>query len=96
MNFFERHAKTIKHISLSMIRLLKGEWPDVLARMKQLLALKDFHIAFDLYGDDPMQFWSFEPSGYTSSMDDSVPSNVLRWALEEFMVQGGDCPLRLF
>ena len=95
MAFFERHANTIKHMSLSMIRLLKGHWADVFERMQQLLALDDMHIHYHLYGDDPEQYWSFAPPGYTSSKDDSVLQNRLRWALEEFMVQGGDCPLWL-
>ena len=93
MNFFERHANTIKHISLSMIRLLKGEWADVFERMQRLLALEEMHLCFHLFGDDPEQFWSFEPPGYTSSKDDSVRANRLRWALEGFMVYGGVCPL---
>lgn len=94
MGFFERHATTIKHLSLNMIRLLEGDWADVLERMQQLLALKEMHFSYNLYGDNPEQFWSLEPSGYTSSKDDSVQANRLRWALEDFMVHGGICPLR--
>ena len=78
-----------------MIRLLEGEWADVLERMQQLLALKEFYLGYYLYGDDPEQFWSFAPPGYTSSKDDSVHANQLRWALEDFMVHGGNCPLRV-
>ncbi|KAL8831386.1 MAG: hypothetical protein Q9170_005321 [Blastenia crenularia] len=94
IRFFERHAKTIKHIQLGVIRLVEGEWPYVLERMQQLLALEEAHFQHDLCGDNPEQWWRLDPPGYTSSKDDSVQENRTRWALEKFMVDGGACPLR--
>ena len=93
MRFFDQHAATIKHLSLKMIRLLNGDWADVLRRMQEVLTLDEMHFNYHLYGDEPEQFWSLAPPGYTSSKDDSVQANRLRWALEEFMVHGGICPL---
>lgn len=94
LHFFERQAKTIKRLSLSMIRLLEGEWADVLERMQELLDLDEAHFMYDLVGDRPWQYWALGPRGYTSSKDDSAEENRLRWALEDFMVYGGECPLR--
>lgn len=96
MRFFERHATTIKRLSLSMIRLLEGEWADVLERMQRLLDLDEVHFDHDLLGVEPWQYWAMAPWGYTSSKDDSAEENRLRWALENFMVHGApgdECPL---
>ncbi|KAG6989779.1 hypothetical protein G7Y79_00064g094020 [Physcia stellaris] len=93
MLFFERHASTIKCLSLSMVRLLEGEWADVLERMQGLLDLDEVHFG-DLFSDRPWQYWALGPRGYTSSRDDSAKENQLQWALEGFMVHGGECPLR--
>ena len=94
MGFFERHATTIKRLSLSMIRLLEGEWADVLERMQRLLDLDEVHFIDDLLGDQPWQYWAMGPRGYTSSKDESAEENRLRWALEDFMLgAGGECPL---
>ncbi|KAL9005080.1 MAG: hypothetical protein Q9188_002127 [Gyalolechia gomerana] len=94
IGFYERHAKTLKHVALGTIRLLDGDWLDVLERMQQLLVLKEVHFDKDLYGLDLDQMWRFYPPGCTSSEDDSVQENRTRWALENFMIRGGVCPLR--
>ena len=84
-------------VPLSMIRLLEGEWSDILERMQQVLTLNEIHFSSDLLGDDPKQYWSFEPPDcFRISKDDSVRQNRLRWALEAFMLEGGMCPLRVF
>ena len=94
MDFFERHASTIKNIRLATIRLLDGEWPDVLERMQQLLTLEEAEFDNHLSSVAPSQLWWLDAPGYTSSKDDSVQENRTRWALEKFMVHGGVCPLR--
>ncbi|KAI4153923.1 MAG: hypothetical protein L6R39_001480 [Caloplaca ligustica] len=92
--FFERHATTIKHLSIKSIRLEEGEWADVLERMQRLLDLEEANFGQSLLGDNPNQMWYLDPIGHASSTDDSVQSNRTRWALEGFMVHGGVCPLR--
>lgn len=94
IKFFERHATNLKDVSFATIRLLDGKWPDVLERMQQLLSLEEAHFDKDLCGVAPNQMWRLDPPGYTSSKDDSVQENRTRWALENFMVNGGVCPLR--
>ncbi|KAL9625890.1 MAG: hypothetical protein Q9204_007760, partial [Flavoplaca sp. TL-2023a] len=94
MDFFERHASTIKNIRLATIRLLDGEWPDVLERMQQLLTLEEAEFDKDLSSVAPSQLWYLDAPSYTSRKDDSVQENRTRWALEKFMVHGGVCPLR--
>ncbi|KAL8648762.1 MAG: hypothetical protein Q9226_005859 [Calogaya cf. arnoldii] len=94
IKFFERHAASLKHVSLSQIRLLDGKWPDVLERMQRLCKFEEAHFDLDLCGVVPVQRWNFNNSDETSSVDDSVQANRNRWALEKFMVEGGVCPLR--
>ncbi|KAL8838562.1 MAG: hypothetical protein Q9176_004959 [Flavoplaca citrina] len=89
MGFFERHASTIKNIRLATIRLVDGEWPDVLERMQQLLSLEEAEFDESLSSVVPSQLWWLDAPGYTSSKDDSVQANRTRWALEKFMVHGG-------
>ncbi|KAL8928238.1 MAG: hypothetical protein Q9208_001948 [Pyrenodesmia sp. 3 TL-2023] len=94
MAFFERHATTIKHISIASVRLLEGKWVDVLERMQRLLTLEEACFYSTLLGDDPGQMWFLDRTGYTSSQYDSVPKTKIQWALQKFMLHGGVCPLR--
>ncbi|KAL8784396.1 MAG: hypothetical protein Q9213_003996 [Squamulea squamosa] len=95
LNFFKRHAKTIKRVALGTIRLIDGNWPDVLEHMQKMLELDEMQFSKDLIGLEPLlQVWRFDPPGCTSSKDDSVQENRTRWALEEYMILGGKCPLR--
>ncbi|KAI4179180.1 MAG: hypothetical protein L6R41_007994 [Letrouitia leprolyta] len=94
INFFDRHTKTLKHINLGAIVLLDGDWVDVLERTQQLLTLEKAHFSKEIYSMAYDQMWQFDPPGLCSSKDDSVQENRTRWAMEEFMVQGGVCPLR--
>ena len=90
--FFERHAITIKHLSLGRIMLVEGEWIAVLEQMQQLLTLDEMVFQSSLGGYHPTRCWLEEP-GLLSSDDDRVRANRLRWALEDFMVYGGVYPL---
>ena len=77
MGFFERHAATIKHISLSGI-ILPEDWADNLECVQRLLDLETMQFGSYLYRDDPDQYWSLAPPAYISSNDDSVSANRLR------------------
>ncbi|KAI4230668.1 MAG: hypothetical protein LQ349_006110 [Xanthoria aureola] len=92
--FFELHAASLKCLTLASIKLLDGNWPDVLERMQQLLSLDEAHFHKCLSCVAPARTWDFSWPGHTTSEDDSVPENVTRWALDRFMVDGGVCPLR--
>ncbi|KAL8774142.1 MAG: hypothetical protein Q9209_001250 [Squamulea sp. 1 TL-2023] len=95
LNFFKRHAKTIKRVALGTIRLMDGNWPDVLENMQNMLELDEVQFRKELIGLEPhLQMWRFDPPGCTSSKDDSVQENRTRWALEKYMIRGGICPLR--
>ena len=93
IKFFKRHATSLKHVTVAAIRLLDGNWPDVLERMQDLLNLEEARFGKNLWGVAPKQTWSLGP-GYHDSEDDSVQENRTRWALEDFMIHGGVCPLR--
>lgn len=94
IEFFKRHATSLKYVSVAAIRLMDGNWPDVLERMQDLLNLEEAHFDKELWGVAPKQIWRLDPTDWTSSKDDSVQENRTRWALEKFMVHGGVCPLR--
>lgn len=91
--FFELHAASLKCLTLASIKLLDGNWPDVLERMQPLLNLEEARFGKDLRAVASNQMWSFEP-GYPDSEVGSVQVDRTRWALEKFMVNGGVCPLR--
>ncbi|KAL8847268.1 MAG: hypothetical protein Q9221_007692 [Calogaya cf. arnoldii] len=93
VGFFQRHAGSLKHVSLSQIRLLDGKWLDVLERMQRLCKVEEAHFDLDLYGVAPVQKWILDIPDETRIEDDSIQANRTRWALEKFMVEGGVCPL---
>ena len=94
LDFFQRHSPTLKSVAVNTIGLLDGEWSNVLENMQQCLNLEWASFHHDLFGDDPPQHWNLEPSPWVSSGDMGSQGNRTRKALEEFMVNGGSCPLR--
>ncbi|KAL8734577.1 MAG: hypothetical protein Q9166_001477 [cf. Caloplaca sp. 2 TL-2023] len=49
IDFFERHAKTLRAVRLLYIELRHGYWPQVFKTMRDMLQLDDFKITGDLY-----------------------------------------------
>lgn len=94
LRFFQRHASTLKTLTFCSIRLLGGEWPDVLEGMQECLSLDSVRVGNELIGLNPLHGWQFEPGGLESSKDMSVQANRTRKAIEHFLVHGGTCPLR--
>ena len=91
IGFFERHAGTLRFLDIGTIRLVSGNWSDVLERMQALLSLEKANMEGHLIGNNPIQWWTL---GCDGCKDSSVQENRTRWALEEFMIRGGICPLR--
>ena len=94
VNFFKRHSSTIQSITLRSIRLMNGEWVDLLETMQECLNLKEAYFGYGITGNNPSQYWNLGPYQWASPDDVRFQSNRVRLAIEEYLVKGGSCPLR--
>lgn len=91
--FLEQHASTLKHVTMKTVRLLEGTWIDSLQKMNKILNLKSAYIRGDLLGEDPPQHWVLEPDIWAEYSDLRSQGNRTSKAIQDFLVQGGSCPL---
>ena len=91
--FLEQHASTLKHVTIKTIRLLEGTWIDTLQNMNKILNLKSAYIRGELLGEDPPQHWVLEPDIWAGYSDLRSQGNRTSKAIQDFLVQGGSCPL---
>lgn len=96
--FYFRHHKTLRHVRFGNIRLLSGKWVSALQRMRQVLKLTSASVLEVLRAEAPPQCWSFLPynpeTGVEIAHDDmSWPCNHTRKAIQDYLLNGGDCPL---
>ena len=95
--FLERHAQTLKHLTLDTIELSCGVWVDVMEKMQQSISFKSVHFGAHMRGIDPQQFWHLWPLDTIdgSSFEDMLSqANRTRVAIEDYFLHGGQCPLR--
>lgn len=91
--FFERHASTLKHVTMRTMRLLEGTWIETLQKVNKVLNLKSAYIRGDLLGENPPQHWDLEPDLWAEHTDSRSQGNRTRKAIQDFLLQGGSCPL---
>ena len=84
INFFSRHASTLRHISLSTIRLMAGDWVSTLQRAQQTLSLETAEVRGNIL-DGELHQW------YLSRTDEQ--GERLSKALSDYLIHGGTCPL---
>ena len=91
--FFEQHASTLEHVTFQDMVLVDGRWIEVLEKMVTILKLKSASTRGELIGENPCQRWDLEP-GVGASYDDlRCQGNRTSKAFQDYLVQGGSCPL---
>ena len=89
LSFPQRHATTLRNMTIDYALLMEGSWIDVLEHMQEILTLECANVYYALIAYHPPQHWSLFAS------EDTSDSNVkTREAIQEFLVKGGTCPLR--
>lgn len=91
--FFEQHASTLKHVAMKTVRLQEGIWVNTLEEMQKTLNLKSAYMRGDLLGENPPQHWDLEPDIWAEYNDLRSQGNRTSKAVQDFLVQGGSCPL---
>lgn len=91
--FFERHASTLMCVAMRNIRLLEATWVETLQKMNKVLNLESTYLGGDLLGEYPRQRWNIEPDTWAEDGDLRSQANRTRKAIQDFLVQGGSCPL---
>ena len=91
--FCSRHRKTLREIRLEAVRLTSGRWASVLQVMHNVLTLASATLRDSLLGTDPPQYWPLDYRGQIEPDDMSHQCNRTRIAVQQYLVDGGDCPL---
>ena len=92
--FFNRHASTLKHVTFKTIRLMDGEWWEVLKDMRKGLQLSSAYVRGQLLGDDPPQCWLLEPDLWAEYSDMRSQGNRTSKAVQDYLMGAeGECPL---
>ncbi len=89
LDFFERHASTLKRVSLAIMTLSDGAWITTLQGMRQILSLEDFDINGDLCSTAIFDHWVLEPRDIWEPEETCLRKALRRYFLEE----GLECPL---
>lgn len=93
LDFFERHAGTLKRVYLEKITLSDGDWVSTLQRMRQILSLEDFDVRGSLCSAGLAQHWSLIREGLWDYMEETKET-FLRKALTRYFIEEGlECPL---
>ena len=93
VEFCSRHRKTLREVRLEIIRLTSGRWASVLQIMHNILTLTSTTLRGCLLGTDPPQYWPLDYWGQIEPDDMSHQCNRTRIAVQEYLVDGGNCPL---
>ncbi|KAI4252497.1 MAG: hypothetical protein L6R42_007935 [Xanthoria sp. 1 TBL-2021] len=64
LQFFQRHAETLRNVTLNNINLVQGSWPDVFRYMRTSLNLEEAGFSYDF-----VDYWDF---WYSKDMRDYV------------------------
>ncbi|KAG7008537.1 hypothetical protein G7Y79_00005g016780 [Physcia stellaris] len=96
--FYIRHHETLRHVRFGNIRLLSGEWVSALQKMRQVLRLTSASVLGVLRAEAPPQCWiltqiNLETGAEIVHDDMSSPCNHTRKAIQDYLLNGGDCPL---
>ena len=78
---------------MKTVRLQEGTWVKTLEDMQKVLNLKSAHMRGDLFGENPPQHWDLELDTWAEDNDLQFQGTRTRNAVQNFLVQGGSCPL---
>ena len=92
-HFFNRLASTLNEVEMMFIRLQEGTWIKTLENMQQNLNLKSASFGGELLGHHPHQHWNLWPESEVELSDMQFQENRTCKAIEDYLVQGGTCPL---
>lgn len=92
-HFFERHASTLKNVTIGTIILRNGRWIDALEKMGQVLNLKSIDAWDHLLGENPSQHWCLRHEGPHRSRDVPTQADLTSKAVRDYLLEGGSCPL---
>ena len=89
INFFERHAATIRDLSLSRFKITQGSWASALPRLQSILALYRVNISGYISSEELKEYWYLDDG---PGMHQWEASRTKR-AIERYLLHGGECPL---
>ena len=97
VEFLERHAGTLKKFGLCDIILMEGQgdWTALLPRIREAVKLDEFCANGYWWAEDPYQFWEVNTCWYPSDSTGFLlgPPDTLSDAVENYVLNGGNCPL---
>ena len=99
ISFLGRHAGTLEDLTLCEINLVQGDWISALSRVRDTVKLTKFRASNALTSANPRpegQHWCIDCDIYLAFSESSVKierSQQLATEIEEYVLDGGDCPL---
>lgn len=89
VQFFARHASTLRKIRLDTILLTTGSWAPLIQRARKVLKLEKAVLSGKLRSNDPEESYYFDlPAGLNGGKRAKIEV-----AVEEYLVKGGAAPL---
>ncbi|MCJ1238019.1 hypothetical protein MMC14_006006 [Varicellaria rhodocarpa] len=57
IDFFRRHAPTLRHVALDRIKMMHGTWSSALPKLRKMLTLDSVSLSGDMYSREPTEYW---------------------------------------
>ena len=89
VDFFRRHATTLREVGLAWIRIYNGSWKSALPKLRAILKLQRVNISGWLMNDQPKEIWCLDGGELGFHKEEATR---MKAAVEHYLLHGGECP----
>ncbi len=90
MNFYERHAKSLREICIESIQLDHGSWASLFRRIRNTLSLEKATVCGYLTAEDPAESFYFGLAPEGLAFGEKSEIGVI---IEKYLIEGGEGPV---